>query len=201
MSLLTSAWLLIDVIASRRAAKVSSAIVSSVAVTVITAISCRDSSASSRGRKFERERRRRSAVDRIFDGMVDFFEASALGEKVTDMQRLNAARSLLGRDLTLAVVKRCGAEENAALGDFGDAGAANGGRGTGDEAVEPLPGLFEGVRDGARADVADVAGETVDQLAAHTGGFELHAGEFDDSGAGLMRDDETNVVGASAGGF
>ena len=41
--------------------------------------------------------------------------------------------------LALAIMQRSGAEEDAALGYFGDAGAADGGGGTGDDAVESAP--------------------------------------------------------------
>src|SRR5436190_20801948 len=99
-----------------------------------------------------------------------------------------------GGCLALAVVERRGSKENAALMGFADAGTAHGGGGAGDEAVEPLPRFLEGVGDRAGADVADVTGEAVDQFAADAGGFELHAGEFHDSRAGLMGDDELNII-------
>src|SRR4051794_41094365 len=87
-----------------------------------------------------------------------------------------------------------GAEEDTALGGVGGAGTADGGGGAGDDAGEALPGFFEGEGNRAGTDVADVLRQAVDQLATDAEAFELHAGEADDAAAGLVRDDEADVI-------
>ena len=54
----------------------------------------------------------------------------------TTIRNTAANKPLRGRSPSL-FVQRSGAEEDAALGDFGHAGAAHGGRGAGDDAGQP----------------------------------------------------------------
>jgi hypothetical protein len=113
--------------------------------------------------------------------MVELPRGSQAKRKSGTAGTAECSKKLLRRYLALAVVKRCRLEKDAPLRDFGDAGAADGGSRTGDKTVKPLPGFLKSVRDRAGADITDLAGETVDELAADSSGFELHAGELHDT--------------------
>ena len=91
------------------------------------------------------------------------------------------------------------AEEDATLEHLRSAGTADRRGGTGDEPPEPRPRFAERVGDRTGAHVPGSSCQAVDQFSAHPRLFELHAGEADNPGAGLMGHDEIDIAAAEAG--
>ena len=97
-----------------------------------------------------------------------------------------------------ACVDRGGPQQDAALQDLGFTGAADRGGGAGDKPRQPAPCGFEGVGNGAGADVAGASCEPVDEFAPDAMLIELHAGEANDSRSGLVRHHEVDVAAGQA---